>query len=124
MTSTIHDTPVEAPVPDQVEKPPASYPAGVLAHGLHAIAHHIGLYRLDYIRTESYPGAVDGRPVVEVVVDRHDIEGWLESVHIDAEHRDDQDHSSLVRRYVRLPDSGVVVSLLTIEWHPAKDVQP
>lgn len=123
------DCPVvdEQPAVHEIDAPaatePVTYQAGVLAHGLHAIAHHIGIYKLDYIRVESYPGAVDGRRVVEVVVDRFNVGDWLRTVHVDEEVREDdelvegsQTQSAIVRRFVRLPDSGVQVSLLTIEF--------
>jgi hypothetical protein len=113
MTSTT-EQPMVAETDAENFDHPVRYPAGVLAHGLHALAHHIGLYKLDYIRAESYPEVIDDRPVLEVHVDRHFLDAWLETVTVDQEIRDDENLG--VRRFVRLPDSGVRVSLLTIEW--------
>lgn len=118
---------VEQVVEQDIDLPddrhPVRYPAGVLAHGLHAIAHHVATYRLEYIRVESYPDVIDDRPVIEVHVDRFTIGSWLDTVHLDVEHRDvtpplDGVELQAVqyRRFVRLPDSGVRVSLLSIEF--------
>lgn len=115
--------PVEPPIDQPDDKHVVSYPAGVLAHGLHAIAHHIATYRLEYIRVESYPHVIDGRPVIEVHVDRFTIGSWLDTVHVDTEAREvtpaltaGELSAVQYRRFVRLPDSGVRVSLLSVEF--------
>lgn len=95
-----------------------AHSAGVLAHGLHAIAHHIALYQLPYLRVESYPARVD-RAVIEVHVRDLDVEQWLATVHVDEVHREEADvpmTSAMVHRMVRLADSGVVVGLFSVEF--------
>lgn len=93
--------------------------SGVFAHALEAIANHIATHQLPAPRDISRP--VFGPLGIEVVLDPfEDWRTWIDSVVVDAEHNEDRPADQDVpydrirtRWMVRLPDSGVRLSILS-----------
>lgn len=110
-TSTTNDT---------AQERTAAHTAGILAHGLHAVAHHIALHRLPVLSIDAYPAGADrGTPVIKVQVSSFDVETWLPTVYVDEVHDDRVGEKIHQHRYVRLADTGVVVDLLCVVAAPA-----
>lgn len=98
-----------------------AHSAGVLAHGLHAVAHHIALHRLPLLSVDASMPSIrtNTRPAIRVQVSSSDIPAWLPTVYVDDIEDQAVDGTTGARihrhRYVRLADSGVVIDLLSVE---------
>ena len=92
---------------------PAAHSAGILAHGLHAVAHHIALNRLLVTNIDVYPLRGDGLPIVTIRVADVDLPAWEASVVVDRVETETSTRYRYQHRVSRLPDSGVVVDLMT-----------
>lgn len=92
---------------------PAAHSAGVLAHGLHAVAHHIALNRLLVAAVDVYPLRGDGLPVITIRVADVDLPAWEASIVVDRVETETTARRSFEHRVSRLPDSGVVIDLMT-----------
>lgn len=93
------------------------HPAGVLAHGLHALAGHIAEHRLPLISIDASPGS--DRPL-KVLVAPHQVRAWLDTVDVTSEDHQPYSNGSgrrsvHVHRTCRLADSGVIIDLASVE---------
>lgn len=108
------DRPV-TPVVDARTSGLKPHAAGVLAHGMHAVAHHITEYRLPLNGISVTPHTFGRTSAIQVSLLDTDLEAWLPTVHVDDITSTAEGAFRHVVRRVRLADSGVTVDLVALE---------